>query len=95
MAKDLTEGKIMQALGWAYTKAVDGGIPGFSSAQVMAEDYLSKGGTVNDQVNSLIKWQITKAGTSGFINGLGGIITLPITVPANIASVMYVQILCT
>lgn len=42
--------------------------------------------------NSLIRWQNTKAGTSGFLTGLGGIITMPVTIPANIASVMYVQI---
>ena len=45
-----------------------------------------------DQANSLIRWQNTKAGTSGFLTGLGGLITMPVTVPANISSVMYVQI---
>ena len=32
-----------------------------------------------------------KCGTSGFITGLGGLITLPVAVPANIGSVLYVQ----
>ncbi|WP_050933347.1 EcsC family protein, partial [Vibrio harveyi] len=44
------------------------------------------------QANSLIRWQNTKAGTSGFLTGLGGLITMPVTLPANITSVMYVQI---
>lgn len=33
-----------------------------------------------------------KAGTSGFLTGLGGILTMPVAIPANLASVMYVQI---
>jgi uncharacterized protein (DUF697 family) len=49
-------------------------------------------GTRLDQVNSLIRWQNTKAGTSGFVNGLGGIALVPVTIPANISSVMYVQV---
>lgn len=36
--------------------------------------------------------QAAKCGTSGFITGLGGIITLPVAIPANIASVIYVQL---
>ncbi|MCB9207723.1 MAG: EcsC family protein, partial [Ignavibacteriales bacterium] len=31
------------------------------------------------------------AATSGFLSGFGGAFTLPVTIPANIASVMYVQ----
>lgn len=32
-----------------------------------------------------------KCTTSGVVSGLGGIITLPVAVPANIANVLYVQ----
>jgi uncharacterized protein (DUF697 family) len=49
-------------------------------------------GNRTDQVNALIRWQNTKAGTSGFITGLGGIITMPIAIPANITSVIFLQI---
>lgn len=91
MAKELTQGKIMNALDWGYDKAVYG-IPGLDSAQEMAEDYLSGNGILYEKSNSLIRWQISKAGTSGFLSGLGGIITIPVAIPANLASVMYVQI---
>lgn len=91
MASDLSESKIMQILDWAYDKAVNG-VPGLDSAEEMASDYLKGDGKLTDKVNSLIRWQNTKAGTSGFVNGLGGIPLMPITVPANITSVMYVQI---
>nr|WP_316347218.1 hypothetical protein [Desulfuromonas acetoxidans] len=82
---------IMKSLDWAYGKAVNG-VPGLDSAQEMAEDYLSGCGTLEENVNSLIRWQISKAGTSGFLSGLGGLPTMPVAVPANISSVMYVQI---
>lgn len=91
MANDLSESKIMQALDWAYEKAVIG-MPGLDSAIELAEDYMDEGGAPYEQANSLIRWQNTKAATSGFITGLGGIMTLPVAIPANIASVLYVQV---
>lgn len=36
--------------------------------------------------------QLVKCTTSGFLTGLGGIITLPVAVPANVSSVPYVQL---
>ncbi|WP_242836432.1 EcsC family protein [Ruminococcus sp. FC2018] len=39
----------------------------------------------------MIKSQIAKCTTSGFLTGFGGIITLPVTLPANVTSVLYVQ----
>lgn len=35
--------------------------------------------------------QIVKCTTSGVITGFGGVLTLPIAVPANVSSVLYVQ----
>ncbi|MGI6446044.1 MAG: EcsC family protein [Candidatus Ozemobacteraceae bacterium] len=93
MAKkqSLTQEKLMQALDWAYEKSVNG-VAGLDSAVELAEDYINEGGTPYEQANSLIRWQNTKAATSGFITGLGGILTLPIAIPANVASVLYVQV---
>jgi uncharacterized protein (DUF697 family) len=91
MANNLTENKIMDVLNWSYDKAVQG-VAGLDSAYDLADDYLKQEGSLHAQANSLIRWQNTKAGTSGFLTGLGGIITLPVAIPANVASVMYVQI---
>jgi hypothetical protein len=91
VANDMTQGKIMQALDWAYDKAING-VPGLDSAEEMAATYLKGNGTLEEKVNSLIRWQNTKAGTSGFLSGLGGIMLMPIAIPANITSVMYVQV---
>ncbi|HBF49139.1 MAG TPA: EcsC family protein [Massilia sp.] len=91
MSKALTHGKIMQALDWAYDKALNG-VPGVDTADEMAANYLSGNGTLEEKVNSLIRWQNTKAGTSGFLSGLGGVMLMPVTIPANITSVIYVQV---
>lgn len=89
--KALTAGKVQKVLDWAYDKAVNG-VTGLDSAQDIAESYMKKGGNPVDCANALIRWQNTKAGTSGFVTGLGGVITLPVAIPANITSVMYIQI---
>lgn len=91
MGTTLNQGVIMQALDFAYDKAVNG-VAGLDSAADMAENYLQSSGTLTQQVNSLIRWQNTKAGTSGFVTGLGGLFLMPVTLPANITSVLYVQI---
>lgn len=92
MAEKLSEGKIMQALNWAYDKALNGTIPGTDSSYEMAENYLKGEKKLAAKVNALIRWQNTKSATTGFVSGLGGIITMPVAIPASIATVIYVQI---
>lgn len=87
----MTADKLFQVMDWIYDKAIHGA-PGLDSASEMANNYGSRGGTLLDQVNSLIRWQNTKAGTSGFLTGLGGLIMMPVTLPLNVTSVIYVQI---
>lgn len=89
--KGMTHDAIMKVLDWSYDKAVNGGIPGVDTAEELAESYSSKGGSLDSQVRSLIRWQNTKSATSGFLTGLGGVITLPVAIPANITSVILVQ----
>lgn len=87
---ELTQEKIMELLDWTYEK-VQEGLPGTSSAQELASNYLNKHKDIEKSSKVLIRTQNLKAGTSGFLTGLGGIITLPVAVPANVASVMYMQ----
>jgi len=91
MDNKLDQNMVMKTLDWAYEKSVNG-LPGLDSAKELANCYMSTDGNLKDKVNSLIRWQNTKAGTSGFITGLGGIITLPVAIPANMASVIYIQV---
>ncbi|WP_346775339.1 EcsC family protein [Bacillus sp. RO2] len=90
--KSLTQDTIMKALDWSYDKAVNGGIPGMDTAIELATNYEQKSGSLVENVNSLIRWQNTKSATSGFISGLGGVIVMPVAIPANITSVILVQI---
>lgn len=91
MANVISAEKMQELLDWTYDKAVQG-LPGMGSAIELAEDYMSESGTTEDKINSLIRWQNTKAGSAGFVAGLGGVITLPVALPANIASTIYIQI---
>ena len=76
---------------WAYEKAISG-MPGLDSAPQLASSFMDKEGTLREKANSLIRWQNAKAGTSGFVTGIGGLMTLPVAIPANLASVLYIQI---
>lgn len=88
---EVNKGIIAKTLDWAYSKAVSG-FTGVDSAYDLGNSYLAQKGSLEEQVDSLIKWQVAKAATSGFVTGLGGVMIMPLTVPANIASVIYVQI---
>jgi hypothetical protein len=88
----VTQQSITKALDWAYDKAIVGGLPGTKDAYELAEEFLKGKGGLQDQVNTLIRWQNSKSATSGFVTGLGGIITLPVAIPANLASVLYIQL---
>ena len=88
---ELTQNVIVRILDWAYEQALEGP-PGLDSAWDLASDYQKQDASPQEQVNSLIRWQNTKAATSGFVTGLGGLITLPVAVPANLSSVLFVQV---
>lgn len=82
--------KMLQVMDWAFDKA-NGNIPGFGTSQEMAQKYLDKYGNVSNAISHLVNWQITSASTAGFVTSLGGLATMPITLPANIAGVMAIQ----
>lgn len=57
----------------------------------LANNYLEKSNDATTAAKKFINYQIAKCTTSGFVTGLGGLITLPVAIPANVGSVMYVQ----
>lgn len=87
----ISKNVLSKLLDWAYTKAITG-LGNVDSAYELGNNYLNQTGSLDDQINSLIKWQVAKAGTSGFVTGIGGFSVMPITIPANVASVIYLQI---
>lgn len=87
----LTQESIMKCLDACYEKCIDG-IPLVSpSIEEMANDYLKKHNTIESACKAMLRNQIAKCTTSGFLTGFGGILTLPAAIPANIGSVIYVQ----
>ena len=84
---------IMMVLEKAYETA-SRGVPrmGVKPVAELAADYMSNGGSPREQANSLIRWQNTKAATTGFVTGLGGFFTMPIAVPADVSMVFLVQV---
>ena len=86
-----TPNDIMKLLDKLYENCIHG-IPKISPPiSQLANDYLSKHDDTSEAAKSFINYQIAKCTTSGFITGFGGLITLPISIPANIGSVLYVQ----
>ena len=85
----------MKGLDWAYDQAVNGS-PFLKSAEDLGAEFKQTYTAGTDSLDvcakRLVRWQMAKAGTSGFISGLGGVLTLPVAIPANLASVMFVQI---
>lgn len=82
---------IMSLLDSCYEKCLNG-VPYVSpSVEEFAKDYLEKHHTPQQACKVMINNQIIKCTTSGFITGFGGIVTMPVTLPANIGSVLYVQ----
>ena len=89
--KKLSKEDITKALDACYDKCLNG-IPQISpSIEDMANDYLKKHKTKEKACKEMIRNQIIKCTTSGFITGFGGFIVMPISLPANIGSVLYVQ----
>lgn len=69
------------------------GIGPLSSAKELANQYLRDldYSTKGERIDALEKWEIRKNFTTGFITSLGGLITLPITIPASLAINWVIQ----
>lgn len=67
---------------------LDTGIDGkgpFDSADKIAAGALRKsGGNVEEAVDAIVKGHLKLAAASGFVTSLGGFITLPVSLPANV-----------
>ncbi|MBY8851107.1 EcsC family protein [Saccharothrix longispora] len=63
----------------------------FKSATEMAQDALEKAATPAEAVKHLIRTHVTAAGVQGFATNVGGLITLPVSLPANVAAATLVQ----
>lgn len=87
----ISQEDIIKILDGVYDNVLNGLGMASPSVEDFAKEYLEKASSTNVAAKNMIKNQILKCTTSGFITGFGGLITLPIAIPANIGSVLYVQ----
>lgn len=88
---NITPEQIMELLNSCYGKVIES-VPNTKNCFDLASEYLTKYEDSDKAVKEFVKWQIAKCTTSGFLTSLGGIVTLPVAIPANLASVWYVQL---
>ena len=84
--------ELMNTLDALYDKVLKGLPPKRETAVAMAERYLRKNHSVDDAAMDLINDQLGRCTATGFVLGLGGLLTMPVTIPANIAGVLYFQL---
>jgi hypothetical protein len=82
---------IATALEWVYGRAV-AGVPGLDGAEALAISYAGRYATTEEAVATLIARQSGKAGVAGFVTGCGGAIALPVALPMNLLSSLYIQL---
>src|SRR5271169_4874621 len=92
MSVEPNDSNVTKLVNWIVKKGIEGVSP-LSSADDLALEYKIDQGYENDdeRVDSLINWETSKNFTVGFITGLGGLITLPITIPATFGASWIVQ----
>lgn len=92
MSNDSSESKALKLVNWLTERGVKG-VPPLSSAEDLAQEYLIDTSFPDDEerIESLINWETTKNFTTGFITGLGGLITLPVALPAGFGASWVIQ----
>jgi hypothetical protein len=89
-SRDAIVAMFRQGFDWAYGRAVNG-VPGLEGAEDLARSYAARHASADEAVAALIRWQTTVAGAAGFVTGCGGFVSLPVALPANLASALYIQ----
>lgn len=88
---ELTNDKVMKLLDSIYGQVIDG-VPKISKpVEQLVLDYVTKYPDKELAIKKMLRNQVTKCTVSGVMTGLGGAITLPVAVSADIAAVLYVQ----
>lgn len=82
-----------QSLEYCYDLAVNSTLGGFQqNCDQLAEEYAKQGRDADSAIDDLIVWQCAKTGLTGFASGLPGILALPVTLPADLVTLWYVQL---
>lgn len=90
--KKVTKGQLVKVAEWLTKVSLDGVGP-LSSSKNLAQEYLMDHDYKNNEarVKALIKWESAKNFGTGFLTGLGGFITLPVSLPSGMVAAWAVQ----
>jgi hypothetical protein len=84
-------GALSRGFDWVYGRAL-GGTPGLDGAEAVALDFRARHQDSEAAIAALIAWHTGQAGAAGFLTGMGGALTLPVTLPAHFLSTLYIQV---
>ncbi len=73
-------------------KAISG-VPPLVGAAELAQQYRDRANFPHDEarLSAMLRWEISKSFTAGFITGLGGFAALPIALPSNLGATWLLQ----
>ncbi|AYY11458.1 hypothetical protein EF847_00690 [Actinobacteria bacterium YIM 96077] len=72
-------------------KAIDG-FNGFPGAREVARKHLERRRDVDHAIRDLIEQHVRLAGVQGFVANVGGVVTMPVAIPANIAGIAVLHL---
>ncbi|KQV64281.1 hypothetical protein ASC64_16040 [Nocardioides sp. Root122] len=87
LAPGLTTGFVREAL----HRAIDGVGPLAPAAEAAAKQLTEQRGNVDRAIHEVIENNVRIAGAQGFITNIGGLVTMAVTIPANVTGLALVQ----
>ena len=88
---ELNQEQLMKTLDTTYNSVLNG-IGKNKSVYDLVDEYRNKYNDPEIAIRKLINNQTTKTTVTGIMTGLGGVVVLPVALPADIFGCMYVQI---
>jgi len=87
LAPGLTTGFVREAL----HRAIDGVGPLAPAAEAAAKQLTEQRGNVDRAIHEVIENNVRIAGAQGFVTNIGGLVTMAVTIPANVTGLALVQ----
>ena len=69
-----------------YDSAING------RAVELANEYIDRYGRTEEAIDKLVSCQRRKSTATGFVTGLGGLVSLPVALPADLYSSLVIQV---
>lgn len=82
---------LQRALNWAWTQAARG-LPGQDSAETLARRHMDPDIPLETRLKNCIAVHKRRTALAGFLTNAGGAAFLPATLPANLASTLFLQL---